>query len=242
MRLRSDVTFVRFLAALPIIGVALIAWGATYPFYTDIDAAMELRRNACDANGVIEGWYEAMARFDTPRHEFMQAGLALALIAVTISVLSSVFGKKAPANKPAFFGLGYLGLFMAWFGYGFSFYIDMRRGVFPHCADTIAIPLAAQTIGYAILALLCTLFGLTLLIGFGTLPVRLDRWDADRKLRSHIVTGIFGAIALLGVVIVAIDATGSTFLAIPGTIVLIYVTLATRAALLAPANLNNIEE
>ena len=181
MRPVTEVTVARSLAALPIIGIALIAWGATYPFYTDIDAAMELRRNACDANGVIKGWYESMARFDTPRHEFMQAGLALALIAVTISVLSSVFGKKAPATKPAFFGLGYLGLFMAWLGYGISLYIDMRRGVFPHCADTIAIPLTAQTMVSAILALLCTLVGLTLLIGFGALPVRLDHWDADRN-------------------------------------------------------------
>ena len=230
------------LAVMLTVAAGLFVYGSTSPVHTDHELFRTLRLNACDANGVVDGWYEQMAANETLRYPFMQSGVSLALAALTIFVIICLFSDDSrqrlvtPSRKWVYFALGIGVIGLSWVSQIFSLVKDLDRGIFAQCADTIIIPAQAITIFYLGLSVLCLVVGAALTFGFGRLPAALLAWRKDRLWVSVIVSLPFacigGLIAFLGVA----GAASSAFLGTPAAIVALYLTEATRSALLAPAS------
>ncbi len=76
------------------IGMIAFSVGLTLPVYADHAKASQLKLNACGPNGVLDGWYDQLGAIETLRHPLMQGGLSLVLAAITIALLTHLFGEK----------------------------------------------------------------------------------------------------------------------------------------------------
>ncbi|SMQ74735.1 hypothetical protein SAMN06297468_2906 [Altererythrobacter xiamenensis] len=227
------------LGAMVSIGFAFIAYGHSLPEYLDLDRANELKGiHACDENGVIPGWFDELYSLETLRYPLIQSGMSLILAAATIAALLGVFGNRqrpqilaTPASIPVFFLLGCSAVGLSWFSQMISLDIDLGRGDFPWCADTIFIPMAELSIFYAGLLILCCAAGGLLAVKFQNLPVSLFAWRQDIPAKSWMVSLPF---FLIGIVIILLGLDGayrSTFLGTPAALISLYLTESARSAL-----------
>lgn len=210
-----------------------------FPVYTDYEAARDLKVNACDEGGVVDGWFSQMAALETSRHRVMQAGASLVLAALTWLGLVKMFPgavpmlPRTPRRTIIYFSLGLAVLGVSWAANVYSFGIDLQRGEFPWCADSIMIPVFGLDYIYGVLTSVSVITGALIAVLFGNLPVELTVWDHERSVISWSVT-ILSAIPFLLVFAATLDqAMSSSFLAVPAGIVALYIIAATRAALLA---------
>ncbi|MEM6477161.1 MAG: hypothetical protein AAF687_13450, partial [Pseudomonadota bacterium] len=103
-----------------ILGCALFAYGLSIPPYSDMALAAQLNLDACDENGVIEGWYDQKSALETWRYPLMNGGISVVLGAVTISAIVAAFAQSSrvslqtPSQKATFFGLGALVFGLSW--------------------------------------------------------------------------------------------------------------------------------
>ncbi len=115
-------------------GIAIFLSGYAFPVYSDYPRASALKRNACNDQGVVPGWYEQLHALETLRHPLMQGGLSLLLVAITILALRQMFaaegriGLRTPAKRVSFFALGVGVLGLSWFAQIMSLGIDQSRG------------------------------------------------------------------------------------------------------------------
>ena len=229
------------MATATLLGVGLFAYGRTIPVYHDLEAARALKGpDACDTNGVVDGWYEQLMALETMRHPLMQSGISLVLATATIGIIILVFGTpdkvglRSPRKRWVFFVLGFGVVALSWFSQMFSLHLDMTRGQFPWCADSIAIPAFGITYLYVAVLFACLVAGGLIMIGFNSLPVRLFQWDSIHQVKSWLLTIPF---ALLGGVLALAGLDGafhSSFLGTPAALVALFLIEATRSALLAP--------
>lgn len=221
------------------VGAICIAVGLSLPVYTDRDRATELKLNSCHGGEPVGGWYAEMEALETLRHPLMQGGISLILAALTIWWLWTKFGSRnsnqlrTPSSRWMYVALGLGVVVLSWFSQMWSLDIDARRGVFPTCADSIAIPMYYISIATAALLIptLCVAFLLTL--GFRQLPVTLFAWNRFRPSRSTLVTIPFALLSLLLLLVGVLQSFGSAFIGTPAIVVALYLTEATRSALLA---------
>jgi hypothetical protein len=220
-------------------GIASFVSGYAFPVYSDYPRASALKRDACNEQGVIPGWYEQINALETLRHPLMQGGLSLLLASITLLALGQIFagegrlGLRTPAKRITFFVLGVGVLVLSWFAQIVSLGIDQNRGAFPSCADTIGIPIAALTGFFMIIAVACVMVGAGLAYVFGELPQPLGNWRKDRPAASLAISLPFALIGLAILVVGVLDAAGSTFIGTPAAIVALYLVEATRSGLLA---------
>lgn len=231
----------RVLIGLCLFGLALFVYGSTIPVYTDYETARQLKINACNQNGVmVAGWFERMAALETMRHPFMQGGISLVLVAVIWKALLKCFPgnlpwlPRTPFRKVTFFGLGVGLLIASWIAQLFSLDLDFRRGEFPWCADSIAIPVAGLTSLFLVLTLGCLVLGGVLVMGFGKLPAELNQWDRQRPLRSWVISLVLAAVFIAVGALTVFSGVESAFLSVPAGVVALFLIAATRAALLSP--------
>ena len=219
-------------------GVALFFYGLTIPVYGDMAAARELKLNACRNGKTIPLWHEQMAALETLRHPFMQAGVSLGLATLTILALASLFasddGSKmlTPKSRGTFIGLGLLTIAISYFSQLHSLSLDLDRGVFPHCADSIGIPMIGFTITYGMLTLICLAAGALLVGRFKRLPRPLFNWDRQRPVISTLYTAGAVVLALPVVALGIAGAIGSSFAGTPAVVLAVYLILSARAALI----------
>jgi len=111
--------------------------------------------------------------------------------------------------------------------------VDLRRGYFPACADSVAIPMFELTVLTIVIAPLLIGSGFLLMRFFGSLPANLATWDRTRRVKSWIVSIV--AVALMLVVGGALTVTipTSSASAAPALVVALYLLAATRAALVS---------
>ena len=227
------------LASVAAFGGIVFASGWAFPVYSDAEAALRLRRDACDANGVVEGWYDRMAELETLRHPLMQSGLSIMLVAATLWVLYLAFGSahswrfRSPSKKWIFFLLGFGVIGLSFFSQLHSLSLDLRRGVFPHCADTIAIPAFGLAYFYGALTLACLMFGALFVAFFRPLPVDLFTLGEGRgTVRRWLPTVLFGLLALPIVIFGILGAAGSSFIGTPAAVVGLYLVESARSAVM----------
>jgi hypothetical protein len=213
--------------------------GFAFPVYSDHEKAMQLRHNACDGNGTIPGWFEQMAALETLRHPLMQGGLSLILAAFTILALYRMFpGSGAlrlstPRRRATFFMLGCGLLALSWVAEMISLWVDLHRGEFPHCADSIAIPAMYLGQFFLMASALSLVVGGLLAAMFAPLPRNLLEWKSDRWLLSSLLSIPFGFLAIVIGWVGSLQAIGSAFPATPSAIVALYLVEATRSSLIA---------
>jgi hypothetical protein len=224
-------------------GAGLFLYGRTIPAYTDMEAARQLNGpDSCDANGVVDGWYEQMMALETMRYPIMQSGMSVALAAVSIFALLLLFGDKSrermktPSRKWTYFALGIGVISLSWFSQLQSLALDQSRGLFPWCADSIAIPMFFITEFYTALFMICVLAGAVLASQFRDLPVPLWQWRSEETAKSWLITLPFALFALLVLLLGLDGARHSSFIGTPAAIVALYLIEATRSALLAPSS------
>jgi len=227
------------LACVAAFGGLVFASGLVFPVYTNAELALRLRRDACDANGVVEGWYDRMAGLETLRHPLMQSGLSIMLFAATVWGLYLAFGTTqswrllSPAKRWIFFILGLCVIGLSFFSQLYSLSLDLRRGAFPYCADTIAIPAFGLTYFYGALTLTCLVFGALLTAFFRPLPVALfTLGDGKGSVRRWLPTIILGLLALPVVVFGILGAAGSSFIGTPAAVVALYLVESARSAMM----------
>ena len=227
------------LACVAAFGGLVFASGLVFPVYTNAELALRLRRDACDADGVVEGWYDRMAALETLRHPLMQSGLSIMLVAATVAVLYLAFGTaqswrlRSPAKRWNFFLLGFGVVGLSFFSQMYSLSLDLRRGAFPHCADTIAIPAFGLTYFYGALTLMCLVLGALLMAFFRPLPVALfSLGDGKERVRRWLPTSLLGLLALPVVIFGVLGAAGSSFLGTPAAVVALYLVESARSAMM----------
>lgn len=229
-------------AALPLmggVGIATFLSGYAFPVYSDYPRARALKRDACNDQGVIPGWYEQINALETLRHPLMQGGLSLLLASITLLALGQVFagegrlGLRTPTKRITFFlfGVGVLGL--SWVAQIVSLGIDQNRGAFPSCADTIGIPIVALTGFFMILGVVCVIVGAGLAHVFGDLPQPLGNWRKDRPAASFAISLPFALIGLAILVVGVMDAVRSAFIGTPAALLALYLVEASRSGLVA---------
>lgn len=224
-------------------GIAIFFSGYAFPVYSDYPRASALKLDACGADSrVITGWHDQLEALETLRHPLMQSGLSLLLAAITMLVLGQLFrhderpGLRTPAKRWPFFllGIGVLGLsFMAQV---FSLYLDYRRGEFPWCADSIAIPLFGLIAFYTWATLLCLVIGGALAIFLRDLPQPMGAWCSERPVESLAISLPFVLIAAAIAAIMVLSAPTSAFVGTPASITALYLVEATRSGLVARLN------
>ncbi|MEM6476970.1 MAG: hypothetical protein AAF687_12455, partial [Pseudomonadota bacterium] len=109
--------------------------------------------------------------------------------------------------------------------------LDQGRGVFPYCADSIGIPMGFISLSHFFLFGLSIVVGLVLALGFRKLPVDLFAWRSDRPVRSTLITIPLALFAIIIALLGLLTATSSAFLGTPAFILALYLTEATRSAL-----------
>ncbi len=139
-----------------------------------------------------------------------------------------------PTRRGHFLAAGWVIIGWAWFVTGYSLYADLDRQLFPWCADSIGIPLGGLFFLTITLLIACTVIGMLLLTGFGSLPVPLGQWDRARPTRYWIVTIACAVLILFVGWMMAASAHGSASIGNPAGLIAIYLLASTRAALLAP--------
>lgn len=225
------------------LGAASFVSGLAFPVHTDIDAARDLKLNACGspADGasypeVVPDFYDRLDALGTLRHPLMQGGISLVLSAAAILVLLRLFpgtgplGLRTPDKRWQFFALGTGVLALSWFSQMASLVIDQQRGSFPWCADSIPVPMVYLTAGYLLLGLASVAVGAMIALFMNDLPQDLLVWRSDRPFESAATSIPFallaGVIAFVGIA----GATSSSFVGTPAVVVALYVVEAARSA------------
>ena len=222
-------------------GLGLIAASLQFPVHTDEAKARYLRSPAgCENDRPIAGWFDQIAALDTLRHPLQQSGASLILAAVTCAALTASFGWRGtglpstPSSRLPFFVIALGAVAIHWAAFIYSLGLDLRRGELPWCQDSIGIPIFTMTPIYGILALIVLAVGLVLVRSFGQLPVCLFAKFRPRTVRAWAVNLTLALFAIAMITIAVVDAPTSNFLATPSYILLAYVFLASRSALLVP--------
>jgi hypothetical protein len=179
----------------------------------------------------------------TNHYTLVDAGIGLVLTAVTTACMTLVLRIRSvahdtwfctPERRSTFFVLGLGAVVWLWMAMIHSLDTDLRRMYFPPCADSIGIPIFANTIFTIFVTPMLILFGWVTTWGFGSLPAPLLLWDADRPVRSWTVTLLFGAATAGTAFVLAESMRSSMSVAAPAFVVIIYLFASTRAALLSP--------
>lgn len=229
------------------LGIALIVYGWLLPVYSNASAARLLMIDPYMGSKECAPsyWYDAMTALRTGRYGLINTGCALLSTGIIISAIYLRLHAKrldghalwrTPSRSGYLFALGVFVLCAFGFSLFLSFHIDLTRSYFPSCSDSIGIPLAGILGVISTSIVVCMMIGFVLSRFFGNLPVNLSHWDRYRPIRSWVVT--VGCSILVGafVCIGAMQAPTSNFLNTGLAILVIYILLSSRAALLAPTS------
>jgi hypothetical protein len=233
-----------------ILGVILIKYGQGLEPYSDSARASKLisaeycfYESGRNTDIQAKKWYREMGSVRTARYPTINTGCALIVAALTIGILFAclnTFGSisrsllRTPERKWHFFAIGTAIIFSSCFAIIFGLELDLKRGMFPWCADSIGIPIFG--IGFATIILLpiALLIGWLISCFFRDIPVSLWQWDSKSAGRSWSVTIFFGSLSILWLGVLLNAAPTADFLIVGPCILAIYVTLSCRAAVLAP--------
>lgn len=231
-------------AALIVAGLVLIVVGHSLPvFIVPFDQASaadvarcsdETRFNeAADARYLaMFGWHYAVQNAGV---SLTAAGAAAALLAAALYRIpkSGIPWLRTPAHRWTFVAIG-VGIVVGTVaGVWHGLWTDFTRHYFPWCADSMGIPLGGLVIAAENFTPILALAGAIVTLGFGTLPVPLNQWDANRPVWSWAITLVFAAV-MIGGIALHLPTMLSSDLTSPMAVVTLYLLAATRAALLAP--------
>jgi small-conductance mechanosensitive channel len=163
-------------------------------------------------------------------------GVTLAGIALLLRTRSACDGAwlRTPERHWTFLVAGAGVIIWLWMAMIYSLQTDLRRMYFPTCADSIGIPIYANTILTLLAAPISILVGWAIARRFGRLPAPLHQWDAEKPVRSSMITIVFGTGIIGFAALLAESMISSMSVAAPSLVVAIYLLAATRAALLSP--------
>ena len=227
-------------------GAALFLFSRTLPVFLVPHAqASEARYRWCSAAGELidrEAGSAFFALFGS-RYWLGDISVGLCLFGLTLAALAATLractnlpdmpwlrtpGSRSTFALVAFAAVAFIGLVGVE-----SSMRDLDRGY--ACGDALRrtagfLPVLFGLIGAA----LAVVIGLVSL-AFGRLPVALSRWDGDRPARSWVVT-LLTVPPLVGLsVLTSVSIPTSNASATPAIVLLAYLILAIRAAILAPA-------
>ncbi|HXC73690.1 MAG TPA: hypothetical protein VN640_03330 [Sphingomicrobium sp.] len=231
-------------AVLAMLGAAAAKYGKSIPVFAADRATVEQAVLAWCPDGVTidRAAGERYLGLFTNHYVWVDSGVGTILIGSSVALgalLLKLTGSgdegpwlRTPRHRWHFLVLGLAVIAWTWWMTMFSLQIDLRRRVFPICADSIVIPMFELTVLTLILTPVLIVAGFALTRFFGPLPAALTVWDGSRPTRSWIVSVVFVALmAAVGAVLALCIPTSMTW-ASPALIVALYLIAATRAALL----------
>ena len=214
------------------------------PSFTEQAAASDLLDEAYSGGECAsDGWHEDRQKLRTSRNDLLNLGSSLFLIGAALTILLGWLSShrlgalpvmRTPAKKTHFFVLGILLVLGVCLGMIIGLDLDLGRGMFAPCADSIAIPIFGYLMSLPFVLGICLIVGFGCSVNFGVLPVSLWQWDHDKPEKSWAISLLFGGVAAFLVFLVVSMLWSADFLAIGPFVFAIYLTLATRAAILAP--------
>ncbi len=234
-----------------IVGVVLIQYGRGLEPYSDSARASKLisaeycfYESGGNKDIQVKKWFREMDSVRTARYPTINTGCALIVAALTIGILFAclkTFGSnsrslmRTPERKWHFFAIGTAIIFSSYFAVVLGLEIDLKREMFPWCADSIMIPIFGMGFATIILLPIALFIGWFVSCFFRNLPVSLWQWDSENAGRSWSVTIFFGSLSILWLGVLFNAAPTADFLIVGPCILAIYVTLSCRAAVLAPS-------
>lgn len=237
---------------LRIAGVAFAQYARTILAFSDWDQSRRVFASICGPDGVNQRTLSSYQALLGERYTLISIGVAIASTGLTV-LIAIVFQltvvspaassgrawdlvRKTPSHRPWFVVLWLFALVIVWAGEIQGLQLDSARQLFPPCSDTIIFPAAGLTLLLGVLAVLGSLVGLLIFLGFGRLPVSLLIWDPTRRNRSIAVTAAWLILSLVVATMGVLQASSSSSFATPAYWLGLYLLASTRAALLAPSD------
>lgn len=242
--LRRPAPVIALGAMMAAAGLAMIQWGRTLPPFIDHDQARAAFAAWCSATGGIDqAMGERYRSLLTARYDWINLGVGIGFTGLIAALWAAFLSNRRRAGEPwlrtprdrlSFFLLGWFAIAWSWLGNMSGLAFDQERMQFPICADSIGIPAAALTQIALTAAVVLTVPGLGVAVGFGLLPVAL----AVASVRGRGLTwGVNAASLLVAALVITIGSsmamTADAFGA-PAYLVMLYLIASARAALLAP--------
>jgi hypothetical protein len=224
-------------------GMAAGLYGRAIPvFSVPLETATKAYAAWCTDEGrVVDAAGDRYLALFSHHYMLTDAGVGLVLTAVALASLAFALRARSdtdvwlrtPERASTFLVLGVGVIVWTWVAMIYSLETDLRRMFFPACADSIGIPIYANTIFTLIIAPILVLVGWAITWRFGRLPAPLYQWDAERPVRSWAATLLIGTATVGVAVLLASSMLGSMSVAAPSFLVAIYLLASTRAALLS---------
>lgn len=220
-------------------GLALVGFSFNIPEFTDAPAAeaLILASGAGDPLCDDPAWYDRMDALRTSKWRFWDAGTALMGIGALAGAVGARFWDSrvravTPATRRSYLLLGLLVLAVVFAAFAWSLVVDLDRGMFKICADSIGIPLFGMANIAAVITPLALALGWAVTLAFGPLPTHLLAWDRTRLVRSISLSVLFGALALAAIAAAMFSVSESSAPSAFACLLAAYLFLSTRAALL----------
>ncbi|MFZ1741296.1 MAG: hypothetical protein WAT93_00490 [Pontixanthobacter sp.] len=228
-------------AMMVLVGAALCWHGYSIPVYTDQALASSLK-TACwrgDPRSIQE-LGDAVRSLRTARHDFIQGGLSLILMSLTVVGLFRLYpaskgrGIVTPPNPRSLITLGMIANAIFWIGLMHSSSLDLDRGDVIDCGGPATAFVYFASIAMGLFsALLVYLIGNLIVMRLDGESASLLAWDNESQSRSILMSLVFGILTCLAIWAAAEAATSSSFAVTPACILFAYIFLSTRASWLA---------
>lgn len=191
-----------FLVAIALVGVGLMYHANGMPEYTDAHRASIVRQwNTSsdphhDLGELSQKWHAEMNSLRTSKWTFHDLGRGLLVLSITVAglifLVRRVRGESwrtltTPKRPLTFIVAGNVILLTIYLDFYHQLFEDLGRGMLPHWADSIAIPLGGAQSMFPTLALALSVIGY-LVIRWRPLPVPLWAWDAKAPVRMWVLT------------------------------------------------------
>lgn len=229
-----------------ILGVGLLAFSSVMPAFSDQLLADAVfwgpspslsDREAYDA--FARDWHEQMDALRTSKYIVQDVGSVFLAIALSLTTAMMLLGSQANPKhwqtlKKRWHYVGLWAVFVALVGAEAFLLIfnALARWEVPPWGDSAAIPLAGLT------SFLAIFFPASLIVGFihaglMKLPSKLFIWRSDRTTTSRVITAVYGGAAVFWSGFALLSAFEGLALFILAGLLAAYLSLCTRAGLLA---------
>lgn len=216
------------------VGLALLGFSCTMPYFTDEEAAEKLNLNSYNMD--VEEYYKQRDLLETDKTHYMDAGIGLVIASGSILGFQ-FFGRyrrwkdfmlmRSLSRKAIFIGVNIAWTLLA-VSFVWYYWYRMLRGDYPPSVDSILVPISESLVFYLLMLIPVNAF--LLLTTFNAqLPARIFVHASKYTPMAVAWEVLFGIMLLLNFIVIFEFIIDGDHLNIPITLFFSYVLMSLRA-------------